>query len=268
VTNPGWFWVVQRNIKAADLQKLVAALDAFQVPFYGLVDVVPFDSVVYSPDSRPMVLEAGDKAVFVYGTSTLCDYALRSGWKPGCFMNESFDYAKQIEAWGDRMLNHDAAISTFGEAPRLGDRIFIRPVLDSKLFAGMVLPFDGPGSYSEWVRKIAALGDESTLSLDTMILTTSVKDLQYEARYWIVDGRIVTSSPYNEEAYGRALPETGRLDRFVQESIGLWSPHRAFVLDVCISNDHFKIVEVNCINNAGFYGADLLKLVEAISSMK
>ncbi len=41
----------------------------------------------------------------------------------------------------------------------------------------------------------------------------------------------------------------------------------AYVLDVCRVNGDIKILETNCLNAAGFYAADLHKLVVALESI-
>ena len=44
------------------------------------------------------------------------------------------------------------------------------------------------------------------------------------------------------------------------------NPHYApaYVIDICRTDDGLRMLETNCINAAGFYEADLLKLVSAI----
>ncbi|WP_236626176.1 ATP-grasp domain-containing protein [Actibacterium mucosum] len=41
----------------------------------------------------------------------------------------------------------------------------------------------------------------------------------------------------------------------------------AYVIDVCRTDDGLKMLETNCINAAGFYEADLLKLVLSIDAV-
>lgn len=41
----------------------------------------------------------------------------------------------------------------------------------------------------------------------------------------------------------------------------------AYVLDICRTDDGLKIIETNCINAAGFYAADLGKLVSALEEL-
>ena len=47
-----------------------------------------------------------------------------------------------------------------------------------------------------------------------------------------------------------------------------WQPARAFVLDTALTPAGPRIVEVNCINTAGFYGADVQRIVMAIEAMQ
>ena len=48
----------------------------------------------------------------------------------------------------------------------------------------------------------------------------------------------------------------------------MWQPARAFVLDTALTPDGPRIVEVNCINSAGFYGADVKCIVVAVEAME
>ena len=41
----------------------------------------------------------------------------------------------------------------------------------------------------------------------------------------------------------------------------------AYVIDVCRTDDGLKMLETNCINAAGFYEADLLKLESSIDAV-
>jgi hypothetical protein len=48
---------------------------------------------------------------------------------------------------------------------------------------------------------------------------------------------------------------------FVNEMLTLFQPQPSFVIDVCLSEQGPKIVECGCINSAGFYSADMNKLL-------
>lgn len=48
---------------------------------------------------------------------------------------------------------------------------------------------------------------------------------------------------------------------------GLWQPARAYVLDTYIAGDEIGIVEIGGICHAGFYEADVQKVVMALDGM-
>jgi hypothetical protein len=49
--------------------------------------------------------------------------------------------------------------------------------------------------------------------------------------------------------------------------IAIWQPLEAFVLDVCETQHGFRIVEINTINSAGFYAADIQNIVMALEAL-
>jgi len=51
---------------------------------------------------------------------------------------------------------------------------------------------------------------------------------------------------------------------WAQSMVNIFSLADAFVIDICLTNSGWKIVEAGCINSAGFYHADLQKMLLAI----
>jgi hypothetical protein len=97
-----------------------------------------------------------------------------------------------------------------------------------------------------------------------------LREIAQETRCWIVDRKLVTASVYRR--YETVIYESN-VDEDVRafaQSIAeeAWQPHRAYVLDVARVGDQLKVVEVNTLNSAGFYAADMQKLVEAIEAME
>jgi hypothetical protein len=43
--------------------------------------------------------------------------------------------------------------------------------------------------------------------------------------------------------------------------IKIFELNETFIMDVCLTNGEYKIVECGCTNSAGFYKADLQKLL-------
>lgn len=41
----------------------------------------------------------------------------------------------------------------------------------------------------------------------------------------------------------------------------------AYVMDICRTDDGLRLLETNCINAAGFYAADVVRLARAIDAL-
>jgi len=81
----------------------------------------------------------------------------------------------------------------------------------------------------------------------------------------VVNKKVITASTYKVGPYVRFteyLDEDGL--QFSAAMAAIFQPADAFVLDICLSDAGWKIVEVNCINSAGFYASNLQKLLIAL----
>ncbi len=54
---------------------------------------------------------------------------------------------------------------------------------------------------------------------------------------------------------------------FAYQAINKWSPDIAYVLDIAVTNEGLKIIEINNINSSGFYKSDIEKIVTAINNL-
>lgn len=80
----------------------------------------------------------------------------------------------------------------------------------------------------------------------------------------------MTASLYKEGGRVKYSPYVDdRVVRFVQSFLGdgKWEPARAYVIDVAETKNGLSIIECNNINAAGWYAADVQKLVVAIDGM-
>ncbi|MFZ5441693.1 MAG: ATP-grasp domain-containing protein [Myxococcota bacterium] len=189
--------------------------------------------------------------------------ARRAGWQPGVFDLFEQDFPKQLAHWGEHLLNARSRVCRFGEV-RLDGATFLRPVQDTKSFAGRVF---SPAEFEPWQRAVCARGDDggSTLRADTLVQLSPPQLIHAEYRCWVVQGRVVTHSLYKRRAQVFSSPEVARhIDAFAEARTREWAPHEAFVMDVCETPDGLRIVEVNTLNSAGFYAADVQRLVMAL----
>lgn len=256
-------WILQSNSEAG-YARLVDALQRLELS-YSEHKVVPF--------SRDLVPEVPPPKgpVIVMGTTTLARIARERRWYPGAWMNENFDFEKQWPIWHEHMLNCHAWVGRLADVPHKPVPFFIRPTDDSKAFTGQVMSWE---SFSTWRDGVLALSPEDgrQVSGDTRVLVAMMtKEIYGEYRTWVVDGQVVTASQYklgSRPLYKAMVDE--RVTRFASDMAALWRGYKgsdlapAYCLDVFDTCDGLRVGEVNCINSAGFYEADMMTLVMAL----
>lgn len=250
-------WILQENLfNEAEWETLVGTLQRFNIP-HSIHKVVPFSGDLIP---EPVLL---DKKVICFGSYSMRHSAKRNDWNPGVYDLFETDFEIQRERWGTLMLNFDSQVLRFKEA-RLEEPSFIRPVDDSKYFAGRV--FD-PEEFHDWQHKVVDLDLDfgTSLTSETRIQVCKPKTIFAEYRFWVVNGFVVTMSLYKR---GSKVVYDSRVDEgivdFVKRCIKIWKPHRAFVIDVAETPEGMRIVEINTINAAGFYAGDVSALVLAL----
>ena len=253
-------WIIQNNIYNEDgFSSLIDTLEILKLP-YSIHKCIPFVGTL-DPEPAPT-----QNRVIVMGSYTLAREAIRRNWNPGVFLNENFDASIQLRHWGDLMMNADHGIYKFSQVPEQINPFFIRPIHDSKAFTGEVT--DWP-TFTEWRDKVLSLTpeDNPTITNDTEVLTSSVKEIYGEYRIWIVDGKAVAWSQYKvgRRKLKNYIPDVDeRIRNFAEKCAAIWSPHRAYVLDIFETPNGLFIGEVNNLNSAGFYAANMGKLIIAL----
>ncbi|MBO9411972.1 MULTISPECIES: ATP-grasp domain-containing protein [unclassified Ruegeria] len=256
-------WLLQ---EFEDTQKLADALDRLGIS-YSWHKVVPFigdltpEPVVTNPDN-----------VVLFGSYTLWRYAANRGLKPGVFKLRPFvnetEWHPYLLNGPDSLFLHLKDIPT--NLPNDGRSWFLRPVDDSKEVPGTVKTTQ---EIIALAQNVLGLGEDEipkgSLRHDTLLMLSQPIRILKEWRLWVVDGKVVTYSLYKEGTrvvYRPGIDEDALA--FAQRLVDLnpdYSP--AFVIDICRTTDGLKMLETNCINAAGFYAADLLRLVDAIETM-
>ena len=256
-------WILQ---DFEDTFKLSEALERMGIPytwhkvraFIGELDPAP---VVSDPD-----------AVVMFGSYSMWRTAKAEGYRPGVFVLRPFVEEK---AWHPYLLNGaDALFLTLRDVPAklaADDRDwFVRPVADNKEMAGTVLSGAEIVATCEGVLKLKKseipLG---SLRHDTELMLTEPVRIMKEWRLWVVAGKVVTWSLYKEGArvvYRHEIDDDAL--EFAQRMADLNQGYSdAFVLDICRTDDGLRMLETNNINSAGFYAADLTRLVAAIEEL-
>lgn len=248
------YYIVQNNLfREEGHQKLIASLERFGLS-YELVDVLPFVEEIEYQTQR--------KDVFVFGSIKMARIVEKYGWNPSTAINENFNFEVYSKYYGENLLNHDSIILKFSDDfswPH-GQR-FIRPCLDTKTFTGKVFEED---EWKPFVERM--LKDEfSSLTAETMIQVSTPKRIYQEIRTWVIGGEIATQSLYKR---GHRVISDPNVDEeaidFARKMIGIYQLGPAFTLDICLTDDGWKIVECGSISCAGFYASDVQKIIMSL----
>lgn len=274
------FWVVQANLyNEYGYTALMEAITRMDIPHVVVKPVpcsdklveVDFDSHSFMGDietaPEPNVDDSG--YVMVCGSLTLGRIAQKRGWFPGCFSNENFSFEKWGNGFGwENILNHDSKVCKFKDVITFWDEFFIRPVEDSKSFAGMITTWD---EFEKWRNDLLKIeNDMWILDGNTEVMYCSLKDIYNETRFFVVDGKIITYSEYKTGGRVKysALTVSPETVKFAQKMVDKWQPDRAFVIDIAYTPYGYKVIEINCFNSAGFYDCDVYKIVDSIENMR
>lgn len=251
------YYIIQENLFKEHNHELILKLLGRMRLDYEVVRYIPFVHDIEFKTNR--------KDVWIFGSVNMAHCAHKYNWYPGSMYNENHDMEVYMKHWGKHMLNHDAFVmEASDELPEsLPYAFFARPTKDTKAFSGQLFTKD---AWNEWIQ--GAIKNEALIRLteETRVLLAPLKDTQQEVRCWVVDGKVVTLSRYKlgSRVISQNYDDEVLFKDFAQKMVDIYQPARAFVLDVCLSNDELKIVEVNCINCSGFYDGDMNKLIQAL----
>jgi hypothetical protein len=274
------FWIVQGNLKNDEgLNKLISVLrdDNYQhqlvrtIPFSNIIVDVDLDISQYDEGNIPHLNIQNEANMVTMGSYSLALTAKEKGWVPGAFVNENYEFNKWVSGWGkDHLLNGDAiedsVANIIDKIPDNAQKFFARPSEDTKSFNGTVFERE---NLIYWLKQVANSNDRFGLGADTSVIVASEKSIEAEYRLFIVDGKVVTGSLYRVNG---VVVTSEQIDQkaidYAYSMLDIWQPDRAFVLDVALTDNGPKIIEINNINSSGFYKADISKIVESIDAMK
>lgn len=160
------------------------------------------------------------------------------------FSIEGYSFEQIMNIFGrDNFVNSDAKIiSSFDINWQHADKLFIRPIEDTKSFNG--------GVYTK-----------ENFNYKGEVVVANLKNISQEYRFFIIDNKISTSSMYKMNGkYETSYPVEDSAIHFVENMISKF-PEQCFVIDIAKIDNDYKIVELNGLNSAGFYNIDLYKLV-------
>jgi hypothetical protein len=243
------FYIVQKNVfREENYERLLQTLVKLDLD-HEVIDCLPFTTELEFTTER--------KDVFCFGSVKLANLAVQYNWKPGSFYGNNHDFNVYKHYYKHYLLNYDSVIQEVIDDIEFDtDHKLIRPCKDSKIFNGAVY------SEQKWDDVIARIEPKYHYDL---IQVANVKKIYKEARVWIVGGKPIISSYYKfhgDQPYEESVEPAGL--EFAQNMCDIYQVADAFVMDICLTPDGWKIVEINCINCSGFYKGDLQVLLMAI----
>lgn len=251
------YYIIQENLfREEGHAKLIACLEKFQIP-YELVTVRPFIEEVDFKTDR--------KDVFVFGSLKLARLSKKYGWNPGALVTENHNYEVYSQYYKDNLLNYDSRIFELGEDFEWKyDQHFIRPCLDSKIFTGKVFE---KADWMPFKEKLLTDPMYSSANKHTRIQVAVPKKITQEVRCWVVDGKIVTASTYRRGTflYYDEIVDADILE-YAQKMVDIFQLAKTFVIDIALVHGEKKIIECGSTSCAGFYDADMQKLIMSLEN--
>lgn len=256
-------WIIDRIVGGEPAtQRLVAAIEAHG-DTYDFVRKPPFADYIVGPEGDEPIDLRIDGPCFATGSTSMELVSRAQGWTPGYVDAPGVD--EGVAHWGDHMLNPTMRIGRLDQIEAPTEPSFVRPVDDGKAFAGTI--HDGE-SFDEFRRSALSVTTWTTLPPDTMIAIAPVRRISEEYRCLAVDGRFVTGCRYKSGSLVRYVPGVpDEVEAFVDERLAEWTPRRAIIVDVAVTDDGLKVVETNSVSSAGFYALDMNLYVAAIRTI-
>lgn len=262
-------YIIQSNLHQDDgMLRLKEVLTNFNLPF-SEHKVIPF---IGDLEPEPIL---PDNNVICFGSYSMRHYAKKKLWNPGVYDCEPYDHDILNHVWGDNMLNFDSSICTFNdslEIVRSGIRkyggIFIRPIHDTKVFAGTIM--DDIEEFNSWWNGVCVLeeDDGSSLRKNTMVMVSkAINDIVTECRFFVVNDKIITGSIYKQG--NKIIYQEVNRDHHIWQNAEKIMKNlkfkinlKSYVIDFAyLMQDVYKIIEINTMNSAGFYACDVQKII-------
>jgi hypothetical protein len=256
-------WLIQKKfLYDKKVVELIENLDRLGIQ-YSYCKVIPFtDDGIEFEDYEP----PKDTPVFTTGSYTLAKIA-KKYYSPASFISDDISINNLFNNYKDEMFNPDMKFGTIGDIKPQLDKFFIRPIHDTKSFTGQVMTLD---ELYKWQEKLQTLPDDefSTVDLNTPVMYSSIKTIDFEVRFFIINSKVVTYSEYKRGdtvAYADIVEDY--IVDYVKDIIKIWEPDAAYVLDVAVTDGVPKILEANCINAVGLYAIDTQKFIMAVEDL-
>lgn len=288
---PTWVtWVIEKGLFVDTEERLIGELKRQGIGYREL-QYVPFDDDLVKRCEG--MFPKGSCVVF-YGSLNFGRKLKRTSWIPGVYLDDrKYDCTAYYPVFGNDLLHSDYIMLPYGELTRRKDflfehfgynmthdcELFMRPNSGFKQFVGTVLDYD---RFDDGV-KLSGFYD---VEPDTLVIVSKAKRLHKEWRFVVVDGTVISGSLYRDWDAGPETLSPGAVTRdiilmnsksvcepcmdndallFADRMAKRYNPEAAWVMDVALTDTHYRLLEIGCFSCAGMYGNDLAKVVSEVS---
>lgn len=236
-------WLIQPvKIEADKIKNLINMLKIAGIDY----DIVyPFNGDVLNPDKTPYIYDESE-TYFVCGSYPLTRNVFKDR-KEAVFSLDDYNFEDLMNIFGkENFVNHDAKIVNSKNIEWKEEEYFIRPLNDDKSFNG--------GIYNQ-----------NTFNYDGDVIIAPLKHINKEHRFFVIDGQIIGASLYkiNGTLATSNIIDNQVLD-FAKEMIEKFK-FPGFVIDIATVDNNQKIMELNCLNAAGFYDINLYHFINSVT---
>lgn len=222
-----------------------------------------------------------------YGSLQLGRRINKLPYYPSIYLTvDNYETYKYYGYFGNDLLNSDYLLISLNDAIRNKEKIipqfnndtnklFLRPSNGFKSFAGQTISIDNFDYDFDILCK-----SYGGLDMETLVMFSSVKDIDEEYRFIVVSNEIITGSIYFDVEnkgtfdphYNKTIDITSReyeeLMLYTIEQKNKYQPDNAFTIDICrLSNGEYKVIEINSLCCASLYGADYNRIVNSMNQL-
>lgn len=240
------YFLVQSNIYSdPDHDKIFIALDELNIA-YEKIELKSSDEHIKISQDR--------KDVFVYGSVKLARLATQNKrLVSGSFYGGNHLFEVYSTYYKEHLLNYGTTVFKFSDKMdwSKNEQKFIKPYSIAKLFTGKI--FD-EYEWNDFVEESLLNPRTPLLTKDALMQASIPQHIIKEARLWIIGKQIIDAVYYRfhgDVSFESEVSVDGI--EFAKNMIGIFNVAEAFVMDICLTYDGWKIVEINCINSAGFF---------------
>jgi len=269
-------WLVEINGADADNAKGVAnavrlcdmkAAEVKYIPMSNDLDRMVMGNGVKINDNEPVVAFTSLEMVKLLQSQ-------RPQWFPSVWCDgERFSCHAYYAKWGEFSVQKNYAFMPLSEIKRrkewvyktfsIDGKVFIRPDDNFKSFTGEVVH---EGMFDKFYDMAGFYGKVD----DKLAIVSSPVKIHAEWRFIIADNKVLTGSTYRidgkVEKQSSWEPGAAEFAETVAVSNG-GGPHRIYVMDICRTDEGYRLMEIGPVNAAGLYACNLIAFVQKASEI-